>query len=120
MSSKSQELISKLLAAEDEAEKIIKNARDMRSQKMKEVKSAAEEELAPFRMKEEQKYNEDIRALTAKGDISGDLDKATKSELMMVRNDFESNKQAGADFILNKVLTVDLSIPPAIKAALTS
>jgi V-type H+-transporting ATPase subunit G len=53
MSSKSQELISKLLAAEDEAEKIIKNARDMRSQKMKEVKSAAEEELAPFRMKEE-------------------------------------------------------------------
>jgi hypothetical protein len=39
---------------------------------------------------------------------------------MMVRNDFESNKQAGADFILNKVLTVDLSIPPAIKAALTS
>lgn len=120
MSAKSQELISKLLAAEDEAEKIIKSARDLRSQKMKEVKQAADDELAPFRMKEEQKYAEDLRALAAKGDVSGDLEKATKSELMMVRNDFESNKKAGADFILNKVLTVDLTIPAHIKAALTA
>ena len=51
MAGKSQELISKLLQAEEEAEKIIKSAREMRSQKMKDVKAAAEEELGPFRMK---------------------------------------------------------------------
>lgn len=85
MSTKSQELIAKLLAAEDEAEKMIKGAREMRAQKLKEVKSAAEAELAPFRMKEEEKFQADLKGLLAKGDISSDLEKATKSELAMVK-----------------------------------
>ncbi|CAD7965248.1 unnamed protein product [Amoebophrya sp. A25] len=118
MAGKSQELISKLLQAEDEAEKIIKAARDMRSAKMKDVKPAAEEELAPFRMKEEQKFVEDQRAMQGKNNTSAELEKSTAAELATVRSDYETNKKNGIKHILDKVLDIDLSIPANVKQAL--
>lgn len=118
MAGKSQELISKLLQAEDEAEKIIKAARDMRAQKLKDVKTAAEEELAPFRMKEEQKFMEEQRVMSAKGNVSADLEKTTQQELQMVKNDYDSNKKNAIKFVLDKVLDIDLSIPENIKTQL--
>lgn len=118
MAGKSQELISKLLQAEDEAEKVIKAARDMRAQKLKDVKTAAEAELAPFRMKEEQKFMEEQRMMSAKGNVSADLEKTTQQELQMVKNDYESNKKNAIKFVLDKVLDIDLSIPENIKTQL--
>jgi len=118
MSGKSQELIAKLLAAEDQAEKLVKAAREMRSSKMKDVKTAADEELAPFKAKEESKYNQDLAALKATNDISADLAKSTKSELDMVKNEFESNKKKVTDFVIGKVLDVDISVAPCLKAAM--
>lgn len=118
MAGKSQELISKLLQAEDEAEKIIKAARDMRSAKMKDVKAAAEEELAPFRMKEEQKFVEEQRAMQGKNNTSAELEKSTAAELATVRSDYETNKKNGIKHILDKVLDIDLSIPANVKQAL--
>lgn len=118
MSGKSQELISKLLQAEDEAEKIIKAARDMRAQKLKDVKTAAEEELAPFRMKEEQKFVEEQRSMSAKGTQSADLDKQTALALGQVKSDYDTNKKTAIKFVLDKVLDIDLSIPENIKTQL--
>lgn len=120
MAGKSQELISKLLQAEDQAEKIIKQARDMRSQKLKDVKSAAEEELAPFRMKEEQKFVEEQRALAQKGNIQADLEKTTQQELAMVKNDYDTNKKSAIKFVLDKVLDIDLTVPENMKASLVA
>jgi len=118
MSGKSQELINKLLQAEDEAEKIIKNARDSRSSKLKDVKAAAEEELAPFRMKEETKFMEDQRAMAMQTAQSAELEKATAAELTQVKGQYEGNKKQAIKFILDKVLDIDLSIPSNIKNAL--
>lgn len=118
MAGKSQELISKLLQAEDQAEKIIKQARDMRSQKLKDVKAAAEEELAPFRMKEEQKFVEEQRAMAQKGNIQADLEKTTQQELAMVKNDYDNNKKNAIKYILDKVLDIDLTVPENMKNAL--
>lgn len=120
MAGKSQELISKLLEAEDQAEKVIKRARDMRSQKLKDVKQAAEEELAPFRMKEEQKFAEEQRAMQAKGNIAADLEKSTQNELNQVKTDYEKNKKNAIKFILDKVLDIDLSIPENMKNSLVA
>ncbi|CAD7944716.1 unnamed protein product [Amoebophrya sp. A120] len=118
MAGKSQELINKLLQAEDEAEKIIKSARDMRSNKLKDVKSAAEEELAPFRMKEEQKFYDEQRAVAAQNSMSMDLEKSTAGEIAAVKGEYESNKKQAIKFILDKVLDIDLTIPSNIKNAL--
>mmetsp|Transcript_2125 Transcript_2125/g.4941 ORF Transcript_2125/g.4941 Transcript_2125/m.4941 type:complete len:123 (+) Transcript_2125:125-493(+) len=118
MSGKSQELINKLLQAEDEAEKIIKNARDSRSSKLKDVKAAAEEELAPFRMKEETKFMEDQRAMAMQTAQSAELEKATAAELASVKGQYEGNKKQAIKFILDKVLDIDLSVPENIKNAL--
>jgi len=119
MAGKSQELISKLLQAEDEAEKVIKAARDMRTQKLKDVKTAAEEELAPFRMKEEQKFMEEHRAMSQKGNVSAQLEKDTQQELAMVKADYDNNKKTAIKFVLDKVLDIDLTIPENIKTQLT-
>jgi hypothetical protein len=48
---KSQELIQKLLTAEEKAEKIVSAARENRARKLRDVRAAAEEELEPFRLK---------------------------------------------------------------------
>merc|ERR1712194_401687 len=77
--------------------------------KMKDVKTAADEELAPFKAKEESKHGQDLAALKATNDISADLAKSTKSELDMVKNEFESNKKKVTDFVIGKVLDVDIN-----------
>ena len=51
-----QELIQKLLKAEDDAQKIISSAREGRAKKLRDVRTAAEEELVPFRQKEEERF----------------------------------------------------------------
>ena len=104
MAAKSQELISKLLAAEDQAEKIISEARSQRTQKLKDVRGAAESELEPFKMKEEQKFRQDqLEASNAAGK-SAELEAQTQRELTAVKSDFENNKKQAAKFILDKVL----------------
>lgn len=118
MAGKSQELISKLLQAEEEAEKIIRKAREMRSEKLKDVKSAAQEELGPFRMREEQKFAEEQRAKATSAAASGDLDKNTAAELAMVKNDYETNKKGAIKYVLDKVLDIDITIPPNVKQQL--
>ena len=47
----SQELIQRLLKAEEDADKIISNAREQRARKLRDVRQTAEEELEPFRTK---------------------------------------------------------------------
>jgi len=113
------DLIQKLIRAEEEAEQIIRAAKDERSKKMKDVKAAAEEELIPFKMKEENKYQEDLRAMSAKGNIASDLERQTQMELGMVNQDYESNKKNSIKYILDKVLDIDLSVPSNMKEQLS-
>lgn len=114
MAQKSQELIQKLLKAEEDAEKIIQNAREQRARKLRDVRQAAEEELEPFRQKEEEKFLAE-QAASAGGNNSGELDSVTQQELAMVRQDFEGNKKQAIKYILDKVLDIDLTMPENLK-----
>lgn len=116
MAGKSQELISKLLAAEDQAEKIIADARAQRTQKLKDVRAAAEAELEPFKMKEEQKFRQEQLEMSNTTGNNAALEQQTQRELAQVKSDFEGNKKAAAKFILDKVLDIDLSIPENVAA----
>jgi len=61
---------------------------------------------------------EEQRMMSAKGNVSADLEKTTQQELQMVKNDYESNKKNAIKFVLDKVLDIDLSIPENIKTQL--
>jgi V-type H+-transporting ATPase subunit G len=120
MAAKSQELIAKLLQAEEQAERIISEARDNRSKKLKDVKTAAEEELEPFRHKEEQRFKTEQAEATSQNDVSSKLEATTQMELGQVKQDFENNKKAATKFILDKVLDIDLTIPENIRQQLSA
>jgi len=113
MAAKSQELIQKLLKAEDDAEKIIQNAREQRSRKLRDVRQVAEEELEPFRQKEDEKFLAEQAA--AGGHNTMELDAATQQELSQVKTDYDNNKKTAVKYILEKVLDIDLTMPENIK-----
>jgi V-type H+-transporting ATPase subunit G len=118
MSAKSQDLIQKLLKAEDDAEKIISAAREQRSRKLKDVRAAAEAELVPFKNKEEEKLKQEVAESQASGMSANELERATQQELSMVKQDYETNKKTAIKYILDKVLDIDLTLPENTKAAL--
>jgi len=118
MAQKSQELIQKLLQAEDNAEKLIQNARDQRQRKLRDVRLAAEEELEPFRKKEEEKFLREQSEHGQTEDLTAELERITQKELGMVKQDYENNKKTSIKHILDKVLDIDLTVAVNVQQAL--
>lgn len=118
MAQKSQELIQKLLAAEDQAERIIANAREQRTKKLKDVRQAAEEELEPFRKKEDDKFRREQAEQEQSASMTQELDARTQQELGMVKQDYDNNKKNAIKYILDKVLDIDLSLSENVRQSL--
>jgi len=110
MSSKSQELIGTLLDAETKAEKIVAQARENRVRKLKDARTAAEQELEIFRQKEEEKFNQESAAMAGQGNDSRDLDSRTAQELNNVEADFNANKKKTVDYAIKNILDINLSL----------
>jgi V-type H+-transporting ATPase subunit G len=107
MSGQSQQLIQKLLKAEEEAEGVIAKARENRVRKLREAKQAADDEIALFRKREEEKFQADQANVAggASGDASS-LESQTQADLKQVQADFASNKEKIREYLLEKILTV--------------
>ena len=106
-SGQSQQLIQKLLKAEEEAETLIAKARENRVRKLREAKQAAEDEMAVFRKKEEERFQAEQTAVS--GGVSGDassLENQTLAELKKVQQDFQANKEKITEYLVEKILTV--------------
>jgi len=110
MSSKSQELISTLLDAEGKAEKIVAQSRENRVRKLKDARTAAEQELDIFKQKEEQKFQQESAQMAGQGNDSRDLDHRTAQELKNVEADFNSNKKKTVDYAIKNVLDINLKL----------
>lgn len=103
----SQQLIQKLLKAEEEAETLIAKARENRVRKLREAKQAADDEIAVFRRKEEERFQNEQSAQS--GGASGDannLEAQTAADLRQVQQDFASNKDKISEYLVQKILTV--------------
>eukprot|EP00386_Alphamonas_edax_P003232 GDKI01009904.1.p3 GENE.GDKI01009904.1~~GDKI01009904.1.p3 ORF type:complete len:128 (-),score=69.51 GDKI01009904.1:303-686(-) len=112
MATKSNTLIQQLLKAEEEAETIVKRARENRVKKLKQAKDAADDELRVFRQREEEKFKHEFEAkYGGKDGQNEELERATQQEINMVRADYLANKDAVLDFVIQKVLQVDLNVP---------
>ena len=105
----SQQMISKLLKAEQEAEDIIQKAKDNRKTKMQTAMAAAEAELAKFRADEEAKFEAAKKAKEAESS-GADRSKADDMEIAMVQQDFTMHKDETIEYIVKKVLDVPITL----------
>eukprot|EP01071_Lankesteria_metandrocarpae_P014198 Lankesteria_metandrocarpae@DN8205_c0_g1_i1.p1 len=112
MANKPNTLIQKLIEAEEEADVIVKKARENRTRKLKEAQQCAKDELDLFREKEDKRFEKEFEeAFGDKDTVAADLEKRTKKELENVKRDFSANKHQALDFLLTSALDVHLSIP---------
>merc|ERR1719359_1173344 len=107
MAGDSKALIETLLQAEKQAEELIATAKKNRLAKLREAKSAADEELKEFRAKEEAAFQSSIGA-KANQDPAADLKATTDKELRMVEQDYANNKAKTIDYVVKKVLDVPI------------
>jgi V-type H+-transporting ATPase subunit G len=103
----SQQLIQKLLKAEEEAEALISKARENRVRKLREAKQAADDEIALFRRKEEERFQAEQTSQSggASGDASN-LEDQTLAGLKQVEQDFMTNKDKICEYMVQKILSV--------------
>merc|ERR1712054_655944 len=119
MGSDSKQLIETLLKAEKQAEELIATAKKNRLAKLREAKSAADEELKEFRAKEEAAFQNSVGA-KANQDPAADLKATTEKELAMVQQDYNNNKAKTIQYVVSKVLDVPIALTSTQKQALSA
>jgi V-type H+-transporting ATPase subunit G len=108
MSGQSSQLIHQLLKAEEEAEALITKARENRVRKLREAQDAANDEIAVFKKKEEEKFQAELAK--ASGGASGDnetLEGETVKAIKQVNDDYTSNRTKLVEYMSAKVLSVN-------------
>ncbi|CAG9321805.1 unnamed protein product [Blepharisma stoltei] len=108
--------LSELTAAEQQSNEIIRAVQEARERRLKEAKFDAEQELGKMKKDLEAEYNAAIEAAN-KGlgnDMSG-MQKEFKDKATAVEREFQSNKQRGIDFLLERVYDVRIEIPAVVK-----
>jgi V-type H+-transporting ATPase subunit G len=104
-SGSSQQLIQKLLKAEEEAEQLIARARENRVRKLREAKQAADDELEIFKRKEEERFQAEVAQSNSKDD-SRNIEQQIADELKQVEQDFVKNKDKIVEYMTAKILSV--------------
>lgn len=108
----SNALIQQLLKAEEEADLVVKKAKDARAKMLKEAEATAAEELNIFRAKEKERLNKGHKEkANAEDEVVTKIEAATKEEIKKYKELFKKNKEQVAQFVYDKVFTVDLTIP---------
>ncbi|SOV17476.1 vacuolar ATP synthase subunit g, putative [Plasmodium sp. DRC-Itaito] len=109
-------LIQQLLKAEEEADLVIKKAKDVRAKMLKEAEATATEELKIFRAKEKERLNKGHKEKsTAEDEAVTKIEQNTKDEIKVYKDLFKKNKDQVAQFIYDKVYNVDLTIPDCME-----
>ncbi|SBS86216.1 vacuolar ATP synthase subunit G [Plasmodium ovale curtisi] len=86
-------LIQQLLKAEEEADLVIKKAKDVRAKMLKEAETTATEELKIFRAKEKERLNKGHKEKsTAEDEAVTKIEQNTKEEIKKYKELFKKNK----------------------------
>ncbi|CAE8653555.1 unnamed protein product [Polarella glacialis] len=105
----STELIQQLLQAEKQAEEVVSAAKKSRLAKLRQAKEKAEEEIKDFKAKEEAKFQKDF-GVKATTDPADALKESTKAEIAGVMNDFATHKARTIQYIVGKVMEVQVTL----------
>merc|ERR1712039_351752 len=115
----SQELIQQLLQAEKQGEELIAKAKANRLAKLRQAKDKAEEDLKAFREEQETKFQKETGSKTAT-DPAAELKDSTKKEIETVMRDYEANKAKTIQYVVSKVLDVNIDLNATQKQVLKS
>jgi len=107
MSAQQSQGIQTILEAEKEADKIVKQARQYRTQKLKDARSEADKEIQEYKKRKEREYKEfeDSRAGTTQ-DSQSAVDKDTEVKLTTISESFQANREQVVEKLLDRVVQV--------------
>eukprot|EP00828_Plagiopyla_frontata_P026261 TRINITY_DN341_c0_g1_i4.p2 TRINITY_DN341_c0_g1~~TRINITY_DN341_c0_g1_i4.p2 ORF type:complete len:124 (+),score=41.59 TRINITY_DN341_c0_g1_i4:237-608(+) len=115
MSESEQKYVDPYLKAEQEVNKILKEAYKEKAATQKLAKMAAEQEIAQFRKQEEERYQNNVKALEVKANANQDIDNQTKKDLTSIYKLYESNKKEVIQLLVERVMAVRMEIPEVLK-----
>uniref|UniRef100_A0A0G4H0L1 V-type proton ATPase subunit G n=1 Tax=Chromera velia CCMP2878 TaxID=1169474 RepID=A0A0G4H0L1_9ALVE len=116
---KSNALIQQLLKAEEDAEAVVKKARDNRIKKLRDARTAADEELKHFRQKEDEAFNAEYKNKYGSTDVyQQELDAQTEKEVTEVKAQFAANSKKVVMWMVDRVLRVEHELPTIVCRAL--
>merc|ERR1711920_407043 len=95
--------------AEKQGEELIAKAKTNRLTKLRQAKDKAEEDLKAFREEQEAKFQKETGS-KAGADPAAELKDATKAEIDLVQQDYNSNKAKTVQYIVSKVLDVPTTL----------
>merc|ERR1711933_313284 len=113
------ELIQQLLQAEKQGEELIAKAKTNRLAKLRQAKEKAEEDLKAFKDEQEAKFQKETGS-KAGADPSAELKDSTKAEIDGVMKDYETNKAKTIQYVVSKVLDVQIELNETQRQALKS
>jgi V-type H+-transporting ATPase subunit G len=109
------EYLAQLTSAERRSNEIIKTAQDAREKRLKEAKFDAEQELGKTRTGLEAEFVAASSQVTAGTEELAVIRKKTEEDILHSQTKFAANKTAALDFLLERIMQVDLSVPAVVK-----
>mmetsp|Transcript_21561 Transcript_21561/g.38738 ORF Transcript_21561/g.38738 Transcript_21561/m.38738 type:complete len:107 (-) Transcript_21561:164-484(-) len=99
--------IEHLMEAEKRATKIVKDAREQKTERMKQAKTEAGELVEGYRLEKDAAFNSKSADLLVMDD-GASIEAETAQEINQMKADYAANKQATIDYMMNLVTTVTL------------
>eukprot|EP01083_Nonionella_stella_P003312 9454_1 len=111
--------ISRLLAAEDSAAEIVRQAREYRITRLKQAKEAAESEIEKYRETLQRKFDAEAHSkVDESGDFTKELEESTHREISNINYSYELWKDQVVGLLLHHVTTVDTNVPKTLSQGL--
>jgi len=106
----SNQVIQRLLEAENESETMIRKAKENRAKKLKEAQASAEVEVQKFKETEDARFAKEYQAKYADEEKMTELETETKKEIENVKTDYRKNRDQVIAYLIKKCVDVDLSV----------
>ena len=93
--------------AAQEAEEVVTRARENRTKRLREARSAADEEIAAFRTREEERFAAEQMARSQNVEDEKQRETENEKAIAAVRSKAQSNSGKTAEYLVSKVLAVE-------------
>lgn len=109
--------LSSLLEAEERANRIIREAEELRDQARAEAQERAKEEIAQLRKTMEAEYQ---REKQAGADSGESMEEKSNAKIQQHTEEFEANKHQVIDMLVKRIMHVKYELPRNVKADFAS
>ena len=86
-----------------------------RQNKLKEARRVADEKIEKYKAELEQNFEQEKKEKYGDMEDQADIEAETQKEIESIRGDYDENKDNVIDFLIDRVVDVDLEIPKVVK-----